>query len=51
VNESKPATPDASGPAPKQDDRTWGMIAHLSAFAGFIFPLGNIIAPLVIWLV
>jgi uncharacterized Tic20 family protein len=27
------------------------MIAHLSAFVGVVIPLGNIIAPLVIWLV
>jgi uncharacterized protein len=47
MNESKPATP---GAVPTQDERTWGMIAHLSAFAGFVFPFGNIIAPLVIWL-
>lgn len=33
-----------------QDERTWGMIAHLSAFAGVLVPLvGNIIAPLLIW--
>ena len=31
--------------------RTWAMVCHLSAFAGFIIPLGNIIAPLVIWLI
>jgi uncharacterized Tic20 family protein len=29
--------------------RTWGMIAHLSALAGYVIPLGNIIGPLVIW--
>jgi uncharacterized protein len=34
-----------------QDERTWAMIAHLSAFVGVVIPLGNIIAPLVIWLV
>jgi uncharacterized Tic20 family protein len=35
-----------------RDDRTWAMIAHLSALAGYtIVPLGNIIAPLIIWLV
>ena len=35
-----------------KDDRTWGMLAHLSAIVGyFIIPFGNIIAPLVIWLV
>jgi uncharacterized Tic20 family protein len=26
------------------------MIAHLAAFAGLVVPVGNIIAPLVIWL-
>ncbi|GAA4452899.1 DUF4870 domain-containing protein [Nibrella saemangeumensis] len=31
------------------DERTWGMLAHLSALAGFIIPFGNIIGPLVIW--
>jgi uncharacterized protein len=51
MNESKPAAAPASGAAPTQDERTWGMIAHLSAFAFFIFPLGgNILAPLIIWL-
>lgn len=34
-----------------QDERTWGMLAHLSAFAGFLVPLGSIIAPLVVWLI
>lgn len=32
-------------------ERTWAMFAHLSALAGFIIPFGNIIAPLVIWLI
>lgn len=31
--------------------RTWGMLCHILAFAGFIIPLvGNIVGPLVIWL-
>ena len=33
------------------EDRTLAMIAHLSAFAGFLVPLGNVIGPLVVWLV
>lgn len=34
-----------------KDERTWGMLAHLSALVGYlIIPFGNIIAPLVIWL-
>jgi uncharacterized protein len=50
MNESKPAAAPTSG-APTQEERTWGMIAHLSGFAVFLFPLGgNILAPLIIWL-
>ena len=36
---------------PTQDERTWGMLAHLTAFSGFLIPFGNIIAPLIVWLV
>lgn len=34
-----------------KDERTWGMLAHLSALAGYVIPLGNIIGPLFVWLV
>lgn len=34
-----------------KDARTWGMLCHLSAFLGFIIPFGNILGPLVIWLI
>jgi len=34
-----------------RDERMWAMFCHLSGLAGFIFPFGNIIAPLVIWLI
>jgi uncharacterized Tic20 family protein len=27
------------------------MLAHLTAFSGFIVPFGNVIGPLVVWLV
>jgi uncharacterized Tic20 family protein len=51
MNEPKPARAPLSSAPPTQDERTWGMIAHLSAFAVFVFPLGgNILAPLIIWL-
>lgn len=33
-----------------RDERTWAMFCHLAAFAGYLIPLGNIIGPLVIWL-
>ncbi|MBM3835229.1 MAG: DUF4870 domain-containing protein [Verrucomicrobia bacterium] len=33
-------------------DRTWDIICHLTALAGFIgIPLGAILGPLVVWLV
>jgi uncharacterized Tic20 family protein len=53
MNETNPDsvnTPAATG-IPTQDERTWGMLAHLTAFAGFIVPLGSVIGPLIVWLV
>jgi uncharacterized Tic20 family protein len=39
-------------PLPTKDERTWGMIAHLSAFAGLVLPFaGIVIGPLVVWLI
>jgi len=38
----------ADGPV-QDEERTWAMAAHLSVIAGSFVPLGNIIAPLVIW--
>jgi uncharacterized Tic20 family protein len=29
----------------------WAMLCHLSSFAGFLVPFGNIVAPLIIWAV
>jgi uncharacterized Tic20 family protein len=37
--------------AENRDERMWAMFCHLSGLAGFIFPFGNVIAPLIIWLV
>jgi uncharacterized Tic20 family protein len=34
-----------------KDAKTWGMLCHLIALAGFVVPFGNIIGPLVIWLI
>lgn len=33
------------------DERTWGVLTHAAAFAGFAVPFGNILGPLVVWLV
>jgi uncharacterized protein len=35
---------------PTQEERTWGMVAHLAALGFFIFPFGNILGPLIVYL-
>jgi uncharacterized Tic20 family protein len=34
-----------------KEERTWAMLCHLAALAGYVLPLGNIIGPLVVWLI
>jgi len=36
---------------PDKDERMWATFVHLGIAAGLVIPLGNVIAPLVIWLV
>lgn len=39
----------ASSTAPTENERTWGMLAHLSALAGLVIPIiGNVLGPLVV---
>lgn len=33
------------------EEKTWGMLAHLSSFAGLVIPFGNLLGPLIVWLV
>lgn len=33
-----------------QDEKNWAMFCHIGVFAGFIIPFGNLIAPMVLWL-
>ena len=49
MNIAEPAT-EPTG-LPTQDERTWGMAAHLAALGFFILPFGNIIGPFIVWLV
>jgi hypothetical protein len=49
-------SPESMGPGPElpalsQDEKMWGMLCHLSALAGFAIPFGNIVGPLVVWLI
>ena len=36
-------------PAPGQS-HTWEVLCHVAAVAGYVIPFGNIIGPLVVWL-
>jgi len=46
-----PNLPAASGVAPTENERTWGMLAHLSALTGLVIPLaGIVLGPLLVWL-
>jgi len=44
MNETLPATYASS------DDKQWAAIAHFSALSGYLIPLGNVLGPLVVWL-
>ncbi len=48
-----PTSPEAPGQPPPAapDENTWAMLCHLSALIGYLIPLGNIVGPLVFWLV
>jgi uncharacterized protein len=44
-------TPLATAPTVTENERTWGMLAHLAALAGVVMPLfGCMLGPLVVWL-
>ena len=34
-----------------KDEKTWGMLCHLLALTGYFIPFGNIIGPLIVWLI
>jgi uncharacterized Tic20 family protein len=51
---TSPMTPPTDTPNPpsaNRDQNMWGMLCHLSALIGFVIPLGNILGPLVVWLI
>ncbi|HVN46405.1 MAG TPA: DUF4870 domain-containing protein [Steroidobacteraceae bacterium] len=41
----------ATSAGPTEHERTWGMLAHLSALVGLVVPLvGLVLGPLLVWL-
>ena len=44
--------PQSSPPVPPANEsqaRTWNMLCHLSALAGYVVPFGNVLGPLLVW--
>lgn len=61
MEEKTPKTPSpaSKSPAPAGkttititgvDEKTWAVLCHVATFAGHAVPFGNIIGPLIIWL-
>jgi hypothetical protein len=53
MNTPDPSVPPVGTPpsgAVSSDERNMALLAHLSGLAGFIFPLGNVLGPLIVWL-
>ena len=49
MSENPQTTPQTT-PQYSKEEQKWAMICHLSALAGFVIPFGNILGPLVVWL-
>jgi uncharacterized Tic20 family protein len=46
------ANPESpAGPRPSADECQWAMFAHLAALAGYFIPVGNILGPLIVWMI
>jgi hypothetical protein len=47
----KPVFTESGDPAPRNnDENTLGTLCHLLGFAGLLVPFGNILGPLILWL-
>lgn len=56
MDNTPPAIPEPSNnpptvPPPPTTDNSLAVVMHLLGFAGFVFPFGNILGPLILWLV
>jgi uncharacterized protein len=40
----------SNAPQVSKDEQNWAMICHLSALSGFLLPFGNLLGPLIVWL-
>lgn len=49
--EPPPLPPELQSANASKDERTYAMLCHLLALAGIVFPFGNVLGPLIMWLV
>jgi hypothetical protein len=40
----------SENPQAAKEEQNWAMICHLAALSGFVIPLGNVLGPLIVWL-
>ena len=41
----------SESPQLNKEEQNWAMFCHLSALSGFVIPLGNVLGPLILWLI
>jgi uncharacterized Tic20 family protein len=41
----------SDNPQVSKEELNWAMYCHLAALAGFVVPLGNVLGPLIVWLI
>ena len=41
----------SENPQVSKDEQNWAMFCHLAALSGFVIPFGNVIGPLILWLI
>ena len=51
ADEVQPSAAPSGNAGSSKEERNWAMGCHLASFAGFLIPFGNIIGPLVVWLI
>lgn len=51
MEENPYVPPQGESAAVTKNENTLGILCHLLAFAGLAFPFGNVLGPLVLWLV
>ena len=55
MSDTDSVTPTAAEPAVTaptvNEERTWAMLGHLSAFTAFITGIGCVLGPLIVWLI